>query len=77
MPPEIYIVRWRGNTRPRTNRIQSAIRKKIDNKISSGQIVFVLTEDDKVYEWRYWNMPVFNSWLEFHSQYKDYTMEIE
>lgn len=74
---EIFVLRWRGPTRPRLNRIQSSIRKELDAKVKSGQIVFIMTEDEKVYEWRHWNMPVFTSWLEFHNQYKDYTLEIK
>jgi len=77
MQPEIFVLRWRGPTRPRANRIQSPIRKDIDSRIKSGQIVFVVTEDEKVYEWRQWSMPVFDSWIDFHNQYKDYTMEIK
>lgn len=77
MQPEIFVLRWRGPTTPRNNRIQSSIRKDIDNKVKSGQIVFVVTENEKVYEWRQWSMPVFDSWLDFHNQYKDFTMEIK
>lgn len=75
--PEIFVLRWRGPTKPRNNRIQSSIRKDIDKRAKQGQIVFVLTEDEKIYEWRHWNYPVFTSWLDFHNQYKDYTLEIK
>jgi hypothetical protein len=76
-PAEIFILKWRGNHKPRTNRIQYSIRQEIDNRIKRGQIVFVMTETEDIYEWRQWSMPVFTSWQEFMKQYRDYTFEVK
>lgn len=76
-PAEIFVMKWRGYTKPRTNRIQYSIRQEIDERVKHGQIVFVMTQDENIYEWRHWSMPVFTSWQEFMQQYRDYTFEIK
>ena len=73
--PDIYVIKWTGNTRPGLQRIHSKQRNIYQDLYNKNNILFILCEDEHIYEWKQWRHPVFISWAEFMKFYRDYNIK--
>ncbi len=73
--PDIYVIKWTGNTRPGLNHIHSNRRSIYKDIVKNGNILFILCEDEHIYEWGQWRQPVFLTWNEFMKFYREYNIK--
>ncbi len=74
--PEVVVIKWRGPTRPRLNRIDSSKRAAYRAIKDNGNMLFLLCEDEHIYEWGHWRIPIFLTWQEFVKFYREYNIKI-